>query len=337
MRKPSSRPAVLVTGGAGYIGSFTVRALAARGVPVVVLDDLSRGHRGALPRGIPLVAARVQEHGRVRRLLRSRPFSAVVHFAAFAYVAESVEDPWKYRENNILGTAALLEEMIDAGVRAFVFSSSCAVYGVPRGSRIRETAPRAPVSPYGETKASSEALLERLEEAGGIRSFRLRYFNAAGAAADGSIGEDHDPEPHLIPRALGAASKGTSLKVFGADYPTPDGTCVRDYVHVEDLAEAHVAAVERLARGRPGGALNLGTGRGHSVLEVARTVGEVTGRPVRTRVVARRPGDPPFLVAAPGRAKSVLGWEPRHGTLRSIVATAWEWHRRHPEGYGGRA
>lgn len=335
MTGPGDRPAVLVTGGAGYVGSFTARALAARGDAVVVLDDLSKGHPEALPPGVPLVRARIQDRERVRGLLRERAFDCVVHFAAHAYVGESMKDPWKYWENNLLGTAVLLEEAVAARVPGFVLSSSCAVYGIPSTKRIRETAPRNPVSPYGRTKTACEEMLEDLGAAGAIRSFRLRYFNAAGAAADGSLGEDHDPEPHLVPLALRAAATGGTLEVFGADYPTPDGTCVRDYVHVEDLARAHAAAVDRLREGHPGAALNLGTGRGASVLEVAREAGAAAGRHVATRVVERRPGDPPYLVAAPGKAREILGWRPRHRTLRSVVASAWEWHRRRPAGFGG--
>jgi UDP-glucose-4-epimerase GalE len=332
MRK--RRGAVLVTGGAGYVGAFTVRALRARGEEVVVLDDLSMGHRAAVPAGVPLVRARVQDRARVRRLLRARPFDAVLHFAAHAYVGESMLDPWKYWSNNLAGTAALLEEVLAAGVPGFVLSSSCTVYGVPRTRRIPEDAPRAPVNPYGRTKAACEQMLEDLGSRGALRSFRLRYFNAAGAAADGSLGEDHDPETHLVPLAVAAAAGGPALRLFGDDYPTPDGTCVRDYVHVEDLAAAHAAAVDRLRAGHPGGALNLGTGRGASVLEVVRAVEEVSGRKVRVRLGPRRPGDPPYLVAALGRAREVLGWSPRYRRMEPVVATVWEWHRRHPRGFG---
>jgi len=328
------RGAVLVTGGAGYVGSFTVRALVARGEEVVVLDDLSKGHRAALPRGVPLVKARIQDRAALRRLLRARPFDAVLHFAAHAYVGESMLEPWKYWDNNVAGTAALLDEVLAAGVPGFVLSSSCTVYGVPRTRRIAEDAPRAPVNPYGRTKAACEQMLEDLASRGALRSFRLRYFNAAGAAADGALGEDHAPETHLVPLAAAAALRGTALRVFGDDYPTPDGTCIRDYVHVEDLADAHAAAVARLRGGHAGGALNLGTGRGASVLEVVRAVEEVSGRKVRLRVGPRRPGDPPRLVAAPGRAPEVLGWDPRYRRIGEIVATVWDRLRSHPRGYG---
>ncbi|HEU4394718.1 MAG TPA: UDP-glucose 4-epimerase GalE [Planctomycetota bacterium] len=324
---------VLVTGGAGYVGSFTVRELVRRGERVVVYDDLSKGHRAAVPRGVPLVVGRVQDRAGLRRTLRARRFDAVLHFAAHAYVGESVRDPWKYWENNAAGTASLVAAALEAGVPGFVLSSTCAVYGEPRTKRILETAPRAPVNPYGRSKAASEAMLEDLASVGALRSFRLRYFNAAGAAEDGSLGEDHEPETHLLPLALRAAATGGTLRVFGDDYPTPDGTCVRDYVHVEDLARAHAAAVDRLRGGHRGGALNLGTGRGASVLQVVRAAEQVSGRPVRVVRTARRPGDPPYLVAAPGRARAVLGWTPRHLTVLTIAATAWEWHRARPQGF----
>ncbi len=330
---PPRGGAVLVTGGAGYVGSFAVRALASRGMAVVVVDDLSKGHRQAVPPGVPLVEARVQDGEALRRILRSRRFDAILHFAADAYVGESVRDPLKYWRNNVEGTLSLLTAAVECGVPGFVLSSSCAVYGEPRAKRIPETAARGPVNPYGRTKAACEEMLEDLHSVGAIRSFRFRYFNAAGAAADGSLGEHHDPETHLVPLALAAASEGPPLRIFGADYPTPDGTCVRDFVHVEDLADAHAAAVMRLREGHPGGAFNLGTGKGASVLEVVSAVEKVTGSRVRVEAAPRRPGDPPVLVARPGRAREVLGWTPQRPGLEEIVATAWEWHRKHPRGY----
>jgi UDP-glucose-4-epimerase GalE len=266
-------------------------------------------------------------------VLLSQPFDAVLHFAADCYVGESMRDPMQYWRNNVGGTVALLGAVLEAGVPGFVLSSSCAVYGEPRARRIREGTPRNPVNPYGRTKATCEQALEDLAAAGRLRSFRLRYFNAAGAAEDGSLGEDHDPETHLIPLVLRAAARGGTLRIHGADYDTPDGTCVRDYVHVEDLAEAHASAVERLRGGHGGAALNLGTGRGASVLEVVGAAERVTGRRVRTRGGPRRPGDPPYLVAAPGRAAEELGWKPRYRRIEDIVATAWSWHRRHPRGF----
>jgi UDP-glucose-4-epimerase GalE len=315
------------------VGSFTVQALVARGERVVVVDDLSEGHRGAVPKGVELVRCRVQDSARLRRVLAKQRFDAALHFAAHCYVGESMAEPLKYWRNNVEGTLVLLTELVAAGVPGVVFSSSCAVYGTPRTRRIRETTPRNPVNPYGRTKAVCEQMLEDLAETGSLRSFRLRYFNAAGAAPDGSLGEDHDPETHLIPLPIAAASRGRRLRVNGHDYPTPDGTCVRDYVHVADLAAAHVAALDRLRAGHAGGAFNLGTGRGASVLEVIHAVQRVTGRKLRHEIAPRRPGDPAYLVAAPGRARQELGWVPSYRRLDDIVATAFAWHRRNPDGF----
>lgn len=332
-RRRKRKGALLVTGGAGYVGSFTVRLLAARGDEVVVVDDLSRGHRDAVPRGVELVKARIQDTARLRRLLRSRPFDAVLHFAAHCYVGESMREPRKYWENNVGGTLSLLAAVQDAGVPGFVLSSSCATYGEPGLDRIPEDTPRRPVNPYGRSKDACERMLEDLHAVGALRSFRLRYFNAAGAAADGSLGEDHDPETHLVPLALRAAARGRTMVIHGDDYPTPDGTCVRDYVHVEDLARGHAAAVDRLREGHEGGAMNLGTGRGASVRQVLAAAEAATGKRLRVKVGPRRPGDPPFLVAAPGRAKEVLGWVPVYGDIDAIMATAWAWHRARPDGF----
>lgn len=319
---------VLVTGGAGYIGSVAVRALLAAGERVVVLDDLSAGHRDAVPAQVPLVVADLRDAAALRDGLARRPFGSVMHFAACAQVGESVRDPRKYWANNVGGTMNLLALCLDRGVREFVFSSTCAVYGEPPAPALREDLPRAPVNPYGRTKAVIEEVLEDYGAAYGLRSFRLRYFNASGAAADGTVGERHDPESHLIPLALRAIGTGAPLSVFGTDWPTPDGTCVRDYVHVEDLADAHVAAIRRLRDGHPGGALNLGTGRGTSVREVIDAAGRAAGRPVPWREAPRRAGDPPFLVAAPGRAAEILGWTPRWTSIDAIVASAWAFEQR---------
>ena len=319
---------VLVTGGAGYVGSFAVRALAARGEDVIVLDDLSRGHREAIAPGAELVVADLRDRAACERALGERRFDVVLHFAANAYVGESVTDPRRYWENNVGGTLNLLGLMLDRGVNRFVFSSTCAVYGEPGVPALGEDLPHAPVNPYGRSKATVEAVLRDYDAAHGLRSFRLRYFNAAGADEEGTIGEDHTPETHLIPLAVRAARTGSPLDVFGTDWPTPDGTCVRDYVHVEDLAAAHVAAVDRLRTGHAGGALNLGTGTGTSVRQVIDAVSRVSGREVPWRAAPRRPGDPPFLVAAPGRAADVLGWRPRHASIDGIARTAWAWHLR---------
>lgn len=319
---------VLVTGGAGYVGGFAVRALLAAGEDVVILDDLSTGHRENVPAGVPLVVADLRDAAQIRAALRDHAFGAVMHFAANAYVGESVRDPRKYWENNVGGTLNLLGLCLDRGVGAFVFSSTCAVYGEPPVPALPEDLPRAPVNPYGRTKVVIEQVLEDYAAASGLRSFRLRYFNASGASEDGTLGEDHEPETHLIPLVLRAATTQSPLKVFGTDWATPDGTCVRDYVHVEDLASAHVAAIRRLRDGHPGGALNLGTGRGTSVKEIIGAAERVSGLTVPWTAAPRRDGDPPFLVAAPGRAAEVLGWAPRWTSIDRIVGSAWKWHQR---------
>lgn len=318
----------LVTGGAGYVGSFTARALTARGDSIVVLDDLSRGHKEAVPSGVPLVVADLRDKAATEKALTGHDFDVVLHFAANAYVGESVHDPRRYWENNVGGTLNLLGLMLDRGVRKFVFSSTCAVYGEPPARTLGEDLPHAPVNPYGRSKSVVESVLTDYDAAFGLRSFRLRYFNAAGADAAGAIGEDHTPETHLIPLAIRAARTGTPLSIFGTDWATPDGTCVRDYVHVEDLASAHVAAVDRLRAGDAGGALNLGTGRGTSVREVIDSVERVSGKKVPWQAAPRREGDPPYLVAAPGRAAQVLGWSPKFTSIDDVVRTAWTWHVR---------
>jgi UDP-glucose-4-epimerase GalE len=323
---------VLVTGGAGYVGSFSVHALAARGDAIVVLDDLSRGHREAVPKGVPLVVADLRDRAASERALAAHEFDVVLHFAANAYVGESVRDPRRYWENNVGGTLNLFGLMLDRGVKRIVFSSTCAVYGEPPAKTLGEDLPHAPVNPYGRSKSVVESVLTDYDAAFGLRSFRLRYFNAAGADEKGAIGEDHEPETHLIPLAILAARTGKPLSVFGTDWPTPDGTCVRDYVHVEDLAAAHVAAVDRLRAGDAGGALNLGTGRGTSVREVIDSVERVSGKKVPWEAAPRRPGDPPYLVAAPGRAAAALGWRPKFTSIDDVVRTAWTWHvRRWPK------
>ncbi len=323
-----SGPRVLVTGGAGYVGGFAVRALLAAGEDVVVLDDLSTGHADSVPAGVPLVVVDLKDRAAVRSALRGSRFDAVLHFAASAYVGESVTDPRKYWENNVGATMNLLAAAQENGVRNVVFSSTCAVYGQPAVKALSEDLPVAPVNPYGRTKLVIEQVLEDYSAAYGLRSFRLRYFNAAGADAAGSCGERHEPETHLIPLAFRAAITGKPLKVFGTDWDTPDGTCVRDYVHVEDLADAHVAAVRALRGGHAGGALNLGTGTGASVRQVIDAVAAATGKPVPWDPAPRRAGDPAYLVAAPGRAASVLGWRPSRSSLAQVVGTAWRWHSR---------
>jgi UDP-arabinose 4-epimerase len=319
---------ILVTGGAGYIGSHAAKALAGAGYLPVVYDNLARGHRAAVRWG-PLVEGDLHDRARLVAAMREHRIAAVMHFAAYAYVGESVADPELYYGNNVGGTLALLGAMHEAGVGAIVFSSTCAVYGVPERLPIAETTPKAPLNPYGETKLAIERALHWYGAAYGIRHAALRYFNAAGADPAGEIGEDHDPEPHLIPRVLRAAQgTGEPVAIYGTDYPTPDGTAVRDYIHVADLAEAHVRALAHLAAGGDSLALNLGTGRGHSVRQVIAAVERVGARPVPCHEAARRPGDPPELVADPGLSRATLGWQPRLSDLDTIIRTALAWETR---------
>jgi UDP-glucose 4-epimerase len=326
---------VVVTGGAGYIGSHAVRALADAGHAVAVLDDLSAGHEQAVPPGVPLVRARIHDRAAVTKLLADHRADAVMHFAAWLAVAESVQKPLEYYQNNVGGTLAVLEAMRDAGVGRFIFSSTCAVYGEPSRVPIVETLEKKPINAYGETKLAVERALPHFERAYGIKWIALRYFNAAGAHPEGTIGEDHADEIHLIPLAIRAANGGTPLRVFGEDYPTPDGTCLRDYIHVSDLADAHIRALEALERGAPSDAFNVATGTPHSVKSVIDTVGRVVGRPVAWQSAARRPGDPAVLYAAADRARNELGWRPNYTDLEVIVRHAWQWHRSHPRGYRG--
>jgi len=319
--------AVLVVGGAGYIGSHTARALRRARYNVIIYDNLCTGFR-RLAQGFELVEGDIGDQARLHRVL-SR-VDAVMHFAAHAYVGESGTNPRKYFRNNVTDALTLLNASVDAGVRHFVFSSTCAVYGVPRSIPITEENPREPINPYGATKLAFEHALEAYDRAYGLRSARLRYFNAAGADDSGEIGELHDPETHLIPLALMATTLGgPELQVFGNDYPTPDGTCLRDYIHVNDLADAHVRALQHLEKGGESLALNLGTGKGNSVLEVIQTAEKVTGKPVRRKVGPRRAGDPPILVADASKAQQVLGWTAQRD-LTNIVATAWNFMRATP-------
>ena len=316
---------VLVVGGAGYIGSHAARVLRSHGHDVLIYDDLSTGFE-RLAKGFQLVVGDLGDRDRLRPALAGA--DAVMHFAAFAYVGESVTNPRKYFHNNVESALTLLNTALDAGVRKFVFSSTCAVYGVPRKVPITEDNPREPINPYGTSKLFIENALEAYSRAYGLRFAALRYFNAAGADDSGEIGELHDPETHLIPLALAASQPdGPALNIFGTDYPTPDGTCIRDYIHVNDLAEAHALALARLADGGESCAANLGTGHGCSVLEIIRAVEEVTGNVVKRVTGPRRPGDPPALVADPTRAEQWLGWKAKR-SLRDIVATAWNWTQR---------
>jgi UDP-glucose 4-epimerase len=323
---------ILVTGGAGYIGSHAVRLFLNRGHDVWVFDNLSVGHRAAVPPE-RLIVGDLAEVPRLDHALLLHRIEAVVHFAAWTYVGESVREPGKYYQNNVVNTLNLLECMRRNGVERFVFSSTAATYGVPQRVPITEDEPQQPINPYGAGKLVVERALADYAAAYRWGYAALRYFNAAGASADGVIGEDHDPETHLIPLVLQAVlGQKQHIEVFGTDYPTPDGTCVRDYIHVEDLAEAHLLALERQQPGE-GLRYNLGIGRGYSVREVIRAVEEVTGKKVAVKEGPRRPGDPPVLVASSEKIQRELGWRPRYTELRPIVETAWNWHRTHPRGY----
>jgi UDP-arabinose 4-epimerase len=317
-------------GGAGYIGSQTAKRVAQAGLKPVVFDNLVHGHRWAVKWG-PFVEGDLTDGTLIRDVLEQYQVTAIVHFAAYAYVGESVTNPRKYFRNNVTGTLNLLDAMLDAGVRDIVFSSTCATYGEPSVVPIDEHHPQSPVNPYGETKLAIERALFWYQRAYPIRFAALRYFNAAGADPDGEIGEDHDPETHLIPLAIDAARGGKSLEIYGTDYATPDGTAIRDYIHVQDLADAHLAALDKLRGGAGRLFVNLGTGRGHSVREVVAAVEKVSGKKVPVRESGRRAGDPPELVADPRLAADVLGWQARIPSIDTIVQHAWRWKERSPE------
>jgi UDP-arabinose 4-epimerase len=319
---------ILVTGGAGYIGSHACKALAKAGYEPVAYDNLVYGHKESVRWG-PFVEGDIGDRAKVAETIRRHNIGAVMHFAAFAYVGESVEKPEKYFENNVVNTLSMLEAMRATEVKQIVFSSTCATYGLPEQMPIREDTPQRPVNPYGETKLMVERALYWYGVAHGLRSVALRYFNAAGADPDGEIGEDHSPETHLIPLILDAAAgRRPHIGVFGSDYPTPDGSAVRDYIHVQDLADAHVRALDYLGNGGESRAFNLGTGHGHSVRETIEAARRVTGRPIPSKDSPRRPGDPPVLVADAGLAKEKLGWVPALGSLEHIIGTAWAWHQK---------
>ena len=323
---------ILVTGGAGYVGSHAVKHLVAEGHDVWAFDNLVYGHRGATnPQR--LIEGDLLDGELLRNVLTEHAIEAVMHFAAYAYVGESVTDPAKYYRNNVVGTLSLLDAMRDCQVNRIVFSSTCATYGEPHATPIPEDHPQNPINPYGFTKLVIEKALEDYRHAYGLGYAALRYFNASGAAEDGSIGEDHDPETHLIPLVLDVAlGKRDHITIFGTDYPTPDGTCIRDYIHVDDLATAHRLALEKL---EPGSAikLNLGTGVGASVRQVIDCCADVTGCEIKTVEGDRRAGDPPELVANPDSAEKVIGWRARHTDIRDTIATAWAWHKANPNGY----
>ena len=323
---------ILVTGGAGYIGSHAVRLFLEHRHDVWVYDNLSFGHAEAVP-AERLIVADLAERERLSAVLREKQIEAVVHFAAFAYVGESVEQPFKYYRNNVANTLILLEAMQSAGVSKIVFSSTCATYGVPAVSPITEATPQQPINPYGRSKLVVEWMLADAARSYGLGYAALRYFNAAGAHPSGEIGEDHTPESHLIPLILQTImGQREAIHIFGTDYPTPDGSCIRDYIHVDDLAIAHLRALERLQPGK-GLHLNLGTGRGYSVAEVIEVCEDVTQIKVKVIEGPRRAGDPPSLVASASQAREVLNWQPKYTDLRDIVETAWRWHRGHLNGY----
>jgi UDP-glucose 4-epimerase len=324
-----SKPRILVTGGAGYIGAHTVRLLRRRGYAVTVVDDLSRGYRHNVEAGA-FHQLRVQQTDEMADLLAGH--DAVVHFAAYIAVGESMRVPELYFENNVGGSLSLLAAMLRAGVNRLVFSSTAAVYGIPHASPILETFPIGPVSPYGESKVMVETMLRWFDTIHGLRSVCLRYFNACGADPQGGLGEEHDPETHLIPLMLRAVVSGRPFTVFGSDYDTPDGTCIRDYIHVNDLAEAHILAVEALLAGGASDQFNVGTGSGHSVLEMIRGAEEVTGRKVPYVIGARREGDPPALVANADKLRGAFGWTPRYAGLRDIISTAWRFETERKPG-----
>ena len=324
---------VLVTGGAGYIGSHAVKALNAQGAQVVVYDDLSAGHREATSHASALVVGDIHDSARLRAAIREHQIEAVMHFAAWLSVGESVRDPVGYYRNNVAGTLSVLEAMVAEHVKYLVFSSTAAVFGNPVETPIPESHPRRPINAYGQTKLAIEHALPHYETAYGIRSVALRYFNAAGADPDGELGEDHAPEIHLIPRAIDAALGRDTFQVFGDDYDTPDGTCLRDFVHVNDLASAHLLALEALGNGAASTKYNLGNGRPTSVKDVVDSVERVVGRKIPCTVGPRRPGDPGVLFASSARIRSELGWSPRFEDIDVIVDTAWRWREAHPAGY----
>ena len=328
---------VLVTGGAGYIGSHTVKALRAAGADVVIYDDLSAGHRrAAKAAGAPLEEGRIGDTVRLREVMRAHGVDAIMHFAAWLSVADSVQDPAGYYENNVGGAISVLRAAAECGVTHFIFSSTAATFGNPVRTPIDERHPQQPINAYGESKLAIERALPHFERAYGIRSVSLRYFNAAGADPGGALGEDHDPEFHVIPRAIDAALGRGEFAIYGEDYDTPDGTCLRDYVHVSDLASAHLLALESLRAGAQTTAYNLGNGKPVSVREVVNSVERVTGRKLPLRTGPRRPGDPAVLYASSEKIRRELGWEPQYDAIDVIVETAWRWRDQHPRGYEDR-
>lgn len=327
----TQKPTILVTGGAGYIGSHAVLALQRSGYPVVVLDNLVYGHRELVEEvlKVELIVGDINDRALLDSLFANREIGAVMHFSAYAYVGESVKEPAKYYRNNVVATLTLLEAMQAAGINKFVFSSTCATYGVPIEVPIAETHPQHPINPYGATKLMVERILQDFDQAHSLKSVCFRYFNAAGADPAGHLGEDHQPETHLIPLVLLAAlGKRDAISIFGTDYPTPDGTCVRDYIHVTDLASAHILGLEYLLKGGDSNVFNLGNGNGFSVKQVIEAARRITRREIAAVECDRRPGDPPFLVGSSQKAREMLGWNPQYADLDLILTHAWNWHQR---------
>ena len=324
---------ILVVGGAGYIGSHMCKYLANNGYTPIAFDNLVYGHRQAVKYG-PFIEGSIGDSKLLRDVFSEYQIAAVMHFAAFCYVGESVTEPTKYYRNNVANTLNLLEAMVEKNVNNFIFSSSCATYGEPVEIPITERHPQNPINPYGRTKLMVEQILDDFKDAYGLNSVCLRYFNAAGADPDGELGEDHKPETHLIPLVLQTVlGQRAAINIFGDDYHTRDGTCIRDYIHINDLAQAHFLALEKLLNGQPGGKYNLGNGNGYSVREVIKVARNITGKPIPSKIVERRPGDPAVLIGSSDKAVKELGWKPRFPNLDTIIETAWKWHRDHPEGY----
>jgi len=326
--------AILVCGGAGYVGSHTVAELVQRGFETIVIDNLEKGHRDAIWPGARFYEGDLRDEEFLCEVFARHKINSVVHFAAYSLVSESVENPLKYYENNVCGAISLLKSMLKANVYQIVFSSTAAVYGKPQNTPILESDLTSPINPYGETKLAVENIFKWFDNAYGLKYAVLRYFNVAGAHPSGKIGEDHRPETHLIPTVMQAAlGKIPKLKIYGDDYPTPDGTCIRDYIHATDLADAHILALEELIKKGESMTYNLGNGTGYSNKEIVETAKMITGRPISLEIIERRPGDPPVLIASSEKINKELAWQPRYNTLEQIIGTAWEWHSKHPEGY----
>jgi len=325
-----SKQTILVTGGAGYIGSHAVKVLQQAGYQVLILDNLVYGHQDiAETLGAELIVGDTNDRPLLDQLFRDRQISAVMHFAAYAYVGESVTQPDKYYRNNVVGTLTLLEAMVAANIKAFVFSSTCATYGIPQQIPMTEEHPQVPINPYGATKLMVERILQDFDVAYGLKSVIFRYFNAAGADPDGAIGEDHNPETHLIPLVLlTALGKREAITIYGTDYPTADGTCIRDYIHVNDLADAHVLGLQYLLQGNKSEIFNLGNGNGFSVKEVIDTAQEISGKSIYVIFGDRRAGDPPTLVGSSEKARKILNWQPKYADIKIILQHAWQWHQK---------